>query len=178
MGNRGSGARRANGRKRRHRPRGGHLAGPRPGRRDPSLPPSPPLISPIQRRCGPDAGPRDTISAATACFHFPAAFDVFKQFIFVIISKRGVRFFSKGAGECRKAAGPSKGFVSHSTLSSSLFWLMSVTATGNKLLVRSLLSPGSGGFDSLSGDRGAFPDRRAEKNVCLSIENLIKRGAS
>lgn len=64
-------------------------------------------------------------------------FDVFKQFIFVIISK-GRRAAIKRARYTLSAKGPSHPATLHSLFYfiSLGFWLMSVTATGNKMLVR------------------------------------------
>ncbi len=64
-------------------------------------------------------------------------FDVFKQFIFVIISKRR-RAAIKRARYTLSAEGPSQPATLHSLFYfiSLGFWLMSVTATGNKMLVR------------------------------------------
>lgn len=64
-------------------------------------------------------------------------FDVFKQFIFVIISKRR-RTAIKRASCTLSAEGPSQTATLHSLFYfiSLGFWLMSVTATGNKMLVR------------------------------------------
>lgn len=64
-------------------------------------------------------------------------FDVFKQFIFVIISKRR-RVAIKHRRCTLSAEGPSQPATLHSLFYfiSLGFWLMSVTATGNKMLVR------------------------------------------
>lgn len=64
-------------------------------------------------------------------------FDVFKQFIFVIISKRR-RAAIKRVRCTLSAEGPCESATLHSLFYfiSLGFWLMSVTATGNKMLVR------------------------------------------
>lgn len=81
--------------------------------------------------------PLDQTSVTASLFLARCPFDVFKQFIFVIISKQ--RHAAIKRARCTLSAeGPSQPATLHSLFYfiSLGFWLMSVTATGNKMLVR------------------------------------------
>lgn len=81
--------------------------------------------------------PLNSTSVAESLLPACRPFDVFKQFIFVIISKRR-RVAIKRVRCTLSAEGPPQSATLHSLFYfiSLGFWLMSVTATGNKMLVR------------------------------------------